>query len=229
MKYGYIYKTTNLLNDRIYIGQRRGEFNKEYLGSGIVILKAIKKYGRDNFAVILLGQAHNKKSLDILEKYYIIIYKKRLPNRFMYNLANGGQGGNLYYFHKKSCDCPFCKARRGELKGRNAIFYGKSHSEKTLKRMRHSHNISEEGMRVMQRPKPCSEKAKKKLRKAMTSRRYSDEINKKKASPGKLNGMFGKGYLLNGKRNGMYERGSSKIALKGWETRRLRRQGCLLP
>jgi len=40
-----IYKTINLINGKIYIGQ---DFynNSEYFGSGILINKAINKYGK---------------------------------------------------------------------------------------------------------------------------------------------------------------------------------------
>ena len=43
-----IYKTTNLINGKIYIGQSNGKA-KYYLGSGINFKKALKKYGRKNF------------------------------------------------------------------------------------------------------------------------------------------------------------------------------------
>ena len=47
----YIYKTTNLLNDKIYIGKKvyRKKDDNWYLGSGIYLNRAIKKYGRENF------------------------------------------------------------------------------------------------------------------------------------------------------------------------------------
>ena len=43
-----IYKTTNLINGKIYIGQD-SKNNPKYLGSGVIFLKAIKKYGKENF------------------------------------------------------------------------------------------------------------------------------------------------------------------------------------
>jgi group I intron endonuclease len=99
--YGYIYKTTCLLNNKIYIGQRKGDFDKEYLGSGLLINRAIDKYGRDNFAVILIAQAIDKNSINILEKYYIGYYKLQLPKELIYNIAEGGHGGvtTLGYKH----------------------------------------------------------------------------------------------------------------------------------
>jgi len=44
----YVYKITNNINDKIYIGKHSSkDINRDsYLGSGIAISKAIKKYGR---------------------------------------------------------------------------------------------------------------------------------------------------------------------------------------
>jgi len=48
--YGYIYKTTNIVNGRQYIGQHMSElFDENYKGSGKALLEAINKYGWDNF------------------------------------------------------------------------------------------------------------------------------------------------------------------------------------
>ena len=49
MKQFYVYLTTNLINNKKYIGQHYGEINDSYLGSGHIILDAIKKYGKENF------------------------------------------------------------------------------------------------------------------------------------------------------------------------------------
>ena len=49
-----IYKTTNLLNDIIYVGFHKTSADDGYLGSGTNILKAIKKYGKENFNRVTL-------------------------------------------------------------------------------------------------------------------------------------------------------------------------------
>lgn len=53
--YGYIYLTTNLINERKYIGQHTSsEFDPNYKGSGKILWQAINKYGWDNFSVRML-------------------------------------------------------------------------------------------------------------------------------------------------------------------------------
>ena len=57
MSYGYIYKTTNIVNGKIYIGQHKYSKNKideSYLGSGKLLIKAINKYGIENFECVIL-------------------------------------------------------------------------------------------------------------------------------------------------------------------------------
>lgn len=44
-----IYKTTNLINGKIYVGQHKTSANDGYLGSGKLITRSIKKYGKENF------------------------------------------------------------------------------------------------------------------------------------------------------------------------------------
>lgn len=52
---GYIYKTTNLINKKIYIGQHTADkFDTNYLGSGLLITKAINEHGKANFKAELL-------------------------------------------------------------------------------------------------------------------------------------------------------------------------------
>ena len=55
MNYGYIYKTTNLINGKIYIGQHKSNlFDSQYKGSGVILRKAFAKYGKENFKVEII-------------------------------------------------------------------------------------------------------------------------------------------------------------------------------
>lgn len=91
IKYGYIYKTTNLINGKIYIGQHKSsKFNVNYMGSGMLIKSAIKKYGKENFKVEMIDDsANNSDELNNLEIYYIQKYNSRDP-MVGYNLHYGG-------------------------------------------------------------------------------------------------------------------------------------------
>ena len=53
--FGYVYKTTNLINGKTYVGKhRRSYFDKKYYGSGKHLKSAINKYGIENFKVEVL-------------------------------------------------------------------------------------------------------------------------------------------------------------------------------
>lgn len=84
--YGFIYITTNLINGKKYIGQKKG-YNDTYLGSGKILKLAIKKYGRENFKREILDYANSKEELNIKEDYYIHKYNAHHSDEF-YNISS---------------------------------------------------------------------------------------------------------------------------------------------
>lgn len=96
MKYRYIYKITNKINGKIYIGKRTSikepQFDR-YMGSGIKIGLAIKKYGEENFNKDILEICESEEELNEKEKYYINLYNS-LDDKIGYNIHLGGKGGN---------------------------------------------------------------------------------------------------------------------------------------
>jgi group I intron endonuclease len=62
-----IYKTTNLLNGKWYVG-RDSKNNPDYLGSGTALKRAIVKYGRENFKKEILELLPEKSSIEDLIK-----------------------------------------------------------------------------------------------------------------------------------------------------------------
>lgn len=86
--YGYIYLVTNTENGKRYIGKKYGNFDANYLGSGVIIKQAIKKYGKEKFTVEILKECHNEDDLNISE---IKIIEANCPE---YNIAKGGSGGD---------------------------------------------------------------------------------------------------------------------------------------
>lgn len=91
----YIYRITNLVNGKTYIGQHKyKKLDDDYMGSGILLARAKKKYGIENFKKeILVFNISRKEHIDVLEKTFIA--SEREKGKAEYNIANGGQGGNL--------------------------------------------------------------------------------------------------------------------------------------
>lgn len=107
--YGYIYKTTNLVNDKIYIGQHKSsQFTIEYLGSGDLVKRAIKKYGKENFQVELLEEVETKELMDEREIYWIKFYDAKNID-IGYNISDGGFSTRLSEERNGNCKCSFEK------------------------------------------------------------------------------------------------------------------------
>lgn len=96
--YGYIYKTENILNNKIYIGQKKSNIFLEnrYLGSGKYLKSAVKKYGCQNFKVTLIEWCKNKKTLNKREIYWIDYYRNLKYT--LYNISKGGDGEDTYLY-----------------------------------------------------------------------------------------------------------------------------------
>lgn len=92
----YIYKITNLINGKIYIGKRKTKLKIEddfYFGSGKLIKFAIKKYGINNFTKEIL-EICNSNTLNEREVYWIE-FLNSTDLKLGYNISNGGDGGDL--------------------------------------------------------------------------------------------------------------------------------------
>ena len=85
-----IYKITNLINNKIYIGRdTRNRLN--YYGSGRAIKEALREFGRKNFKKEIIEHCNNMKELKQRENYWILYYNSN--NEIVgYNLHKGGEG-----------------------------------------------------------------------------------------------------------------------------------------
>jgi hypothetical protein len=162
-----IYKTTNLLNGKIYIGKHMTS-NKEdgYMGSGKLLKRAISKFGIENFKREILFECSSEKEMN--EKEAEIVNEEFLKRNDVYNLCPGGKGGWGYLndgseSHKLRSskaamktnkilakDLEFRKRSSLRLSESNKILHkegklkapdwtGKSHSEETKLKMSNSH------------------------------------------------------------------------------------------
>lgn len=83
-----IYKITNLLDGKFYIGKHQTKkLDDEYFGSGKFLGRAIKKYGKENFKKEILEVHKTEADMNAAEKRLVVI------SEMSYNLCEGGNGG----------------------------------------------------------------------------------------------------------------------------------------
>jgi group I intron endonuclease len=93
-----IYKTTNKLNGKFYIGKDEHN-NPKYLGSGKLLHQAIKKYGRENFEKEIIEYCSSQTHCD-REVFWINELNSFSPKG--YNIMDGSFGsfgGDNYTHH----------------------------------------------------------------------------------------------------------------------------------
>jgi len=87
-----IYKITNKVNGKIYIGQDKNN-NPNYLGSGKKIKRAVKKYGKENFIKEIIEECVDENHMNEREVYWIIFYNSQ-DRKIGYNISEGGKEGD---------------------------------------------------------------------------------------------------------------------------------------
>lgn len=98
--YHFIYKMTNLINQKYYIGMHStNNLNDGYIGSGTNLRRSIKKYGKFNFKFEIIEFHSNRKSLKKREKE--LVNEDTLKDKKCLNLQIGGGGGFCGKKHKK--------------------------------------------------------------------------------------------------------------------------------
>lgn len=89
-KIHYVYKVTNKVNGKIYIGVHYGYPNDPYLGSGTMIKQAVSKYGRENFTKeVLLETVTSEEAYEVEA---LLVDEEFIQREDVYNLTVGGFG-----------------------------------------------------------------------------------------------------------------------------------------
>lgn len=90
-----IYKITNTINQKIYIGAHQTEnINDSYMGSGRNIKLAIKKYGKEHFKKEILFDFDNQ--FDMYQKEREIVNEDFVKLDNTYNCSIGGRGAYVF-------------------------------------------------------------------------------------------------------------------------------------
>lgn len=127
-----IYKITNKINEKVYIGQTvktaRHRFNYHFRNKNLNgISGALTKYGKDNFILETIDIANSKDELDKKEIYWIKYYNTLNKNKG-YNLIEGGGKYNENHEYKlgsKHSEETRKKIRENGIKGRLKYHNGK--------------------------------------------------------------------------------------------------------
>ena len=171
----YIYRITNKINGKTYIGQHKYKnLNDSYIGSGVLLAKAKKKYGIENFEKeILEFDIPNVDLANDWEQMYILF--ERAKGKAEYNIASGGLGHIGH--HSEETKKKMSKTRTGRkhseewCKHMSEGLKGRVFSEEWMKKISDSHKGQMSGMKG----KHHSVETKKKLSEAHKGRRLSDE------------------------------------------------------
>ncbi len=154
-KYHFVYKTTNLINEKYYIGiHSTKNINDGYLGSGKKLLLSVKKYGPDNFKLEILEFVNTRELL--VEREKEIIDSELLKDPKCMNLRPGGTGGwnreeqvagaiksNIKQKWLKENNKEWLERKKGLLDGsrkpiKSCDWTGKRHSVETILKFRES-------------------------------------------------------------------------------------------
>jgi group I intron endonuclease len=173
MKTYKIYKCTNSINDKTYIGFTNKPLKKRIIehkclsnnGSNYLLHKAIRKYGFHNFVWEILYESTDKKyTLNEMESFFIQEHNSYFENNHGYNMTFGGQGGMLGKKHSNDTKEKLKLARK---KRDVEPMLGKKHSSDAKEKM----SLAKLGKKKDEEyKKTCSERNKK---------RYSDPEKRK--------------------------------------------------
>ena len=82
----FVYITRNKINNKMYVGITNGN-DKDYLGSGIRLKNAVKKYGKENFENSILEECESIELLEQRERFWISFFDSVNKG---YNISTGG-------------------------------------------------------------------------------------------------------------------------------------------
>lgn len=177
----FIYKTTCLVNGKIYIGcHATNNLNDGYFGSGKLLLVAIKKYGKENFTREILETFSNPE--DMFDRERILVNEDLISSGKSYNLVVGGSGGF------KVQDIETWKKKLSASRIGNTNAKGTKHTDETLKKRSASlkgRPAWNKGLPGTWIGKSHTEESKRKI-----------SLSKKGQSSGEKNPMYGKSAVL---------------------------------
>jgi hypothetical protein len=202
-KFHFIYKTTNLLNNKFYIGMHSTSNLKDgYLGSGKSLRYAIRKYGEKSFKIEIIEWCENREKLIQREKE--IITEEYVNNVNCYNMKPGGAGGFNDQKHQFKC------SQAAGLKHRERMLNDSEYREKLTKKTSESNARGHKnGIR-----KSIQHYYSWRGKKHNLETIEKIKLSKQGQGMGKKNSQFGSQWITNGEENKKIK--SMEIIPSGW-------------
>jgi hypothetical protein len=117
-EFNFLYKTTNLLTKKYYIGvHSTNNMDDGYMGSGLHLKRSLSKYGIANHKREVISFCNSAENAYLLESKKVT--ERLLKNPMCMNLSLGGHGGNL--------GDEINKKRGDNQRGKNNPMYGKGY------------------------------------------------------------------------------------------------------
>jgi group I intron endonuclease len=162
-----IYKATNTINGKVYVGfdskwpKRQKEHTTLFMHYNTVFSKAIEKYGAEAFSWEIIYQSKEKEhTLSEMETFFIKKFNSHIDNKMGYNMTYGGEG---------SLGCKRSEDQKKKMseKHKNRVF-----SEEWKRKI----SESKKGQKSWNKDKkigPMSEDQKHKISKALVGNQYA--------------------------------------------------------
>lgn len=183
--FGYVYLITNLINNKLYIGQKKSPCAcPGYFGSGKIIKQAVRKYGEENFSIRVLFWCWSIEDLNKTEKAMIHLYRKVYGKDRLYNISIGGNGhprGHII-MPKRGPISDETKKKISESRK------GKRHKPETIEKMRQFRNTHKDKLRnrLSHLNQKMSPEHKNRLIAYWTGNKHSEETKKKMSEARRL-------------------------------------------
>jgi group I intron endonuclease len=182
--FNYIYIITNIINGHQYIGEHstnKNPDNDNYLGSGHLLNKKIKQYGKENFKKEILEQFNTKQEAFNAQEKYIKLYKTHISYGGYNKDRTGGWCVN------KECSEETRKKQSKIRKGKTTWMCGKHHTDESKKKLREARklqipwNKGTKGLQVAwNKGKPWKEDIRKKQSESHKDLKQSQETKEKR-------------------------------------------------